>query len=464
VKRLVPILVGAALVSSCAYYNAMYNARRLSDAAEKAESEGRRFDASTLWGQVTVKAETVIARHPDSKYAPEAYALMGRAHARLGNCTRARPALESALAAPLDSALALETELWLAGCHADLGQQQEAIGRYERLIAVGGPALQRSARTGLVRSLRIAGRTEEAARIVDAHPDLPPVERLSALAAAGRGPAVLALADSLIAVGDSTVPWDSVIGWLAARDRLAASALVDRADSSTGATPGVLANRLLADGARFSDDPARARARLEQVRDQTAAPDAAATARLELIRLDMRSATSREQLEPILEALAKEVAESPLGPQAQLMQRSVEQVAFAVDSSAPGSPAGDMRVFLAAEAARDRLVAPRLAASLFRSIAAGWPASPYAPKALLAAAVLEGDTLLAAEAESRYPASPYVLAVGDTAVANLRALEDSLGAFADSVRTRPPAPVTAPRPAGARPGPVRTGTPTGPVR
>ncbi len=465
-KRLMPILVGAALVSSCAYYNAMYNARRLSDAAEKAESEGRRFDASTLWGQVTVKAETVIARHPDSKYAPEAYALMGRAHARLGNCTRARPALESALAAPLDSALALDAELWLAGCHADLGQQPEAIARYERLIAIGGPELQRAARAGLVRSLRIAGRTDDAARIVDAHPDFPAIERLSTLAAAGRGPAVLALADSLIAAGDSTVSWDSVIGWLAARDRLAASELVDRADSVPGTTPAMLANRLLADAARFSDDLPRARARLEQVRDQTAAPDAAATARLELIRLDMRSTASREQLDLILQALAKEVAESPLGPQAQIMLRSIEQVAFAVDSSAPGSPAGDMRVFLAAEAARDRLAAPRLAASLFRSIAAGWPDSPYAPKALLAAAVLAGDTLLAAEAESRYPTSPYVLAVGETAVASLRALEDSLGAFADSIRIRPPAPapVTAPRPAGARPGPARTGTPTGPVR
>lgn len=463
-KRLAAILAGAALVSGCAYYNAMYNARRLSDAAVKAEAEGRRFDASTLWGQVTVKAETVIARHPDSKYAPEAYALMGKAHARLGNCTRARPALESALAAALDSTLALDAELWLAGCYADLGLHQDAIARYERLIAVGGPDLTQSARAGLVRSLRAAGRADEAVAIIDASPGLPALERLSALAVAGRGPAVLALADSLIAAGDSAVPWDSVIGWLAARDRLAASELVDRADSAPGVTPAMRANRLLADGARFADDPVRARARFALVRDGTDAPDAAAAARLELIRLEMRSVTTRAELDPILAALAREVAESPLGPQAQMLQRSIEQVTSAVDSSPAGSPAGDMRIFLAAEAARDRLVAPQLAASLFRTVAAGWPESPYAPKALLAAAFLAGDSLLAAEAESRYPASPYVLAVGDTALASLRALEDSLGAFADSMRVRPPAPVTAPRPAGARPGPARTGTPTGPVR
>ena len=463
-RRFVPLLAGAALVSGCAYYNAMYNARRLSDDAVEAESEGRNFDATTLWGQVTVKAETVIARHPDSKYAPEAYALMGRAHARLGNCTRARPALESALASPLDSVLALDTELRLAGCYADLGLHQDAIIRFERLIAIGDSALQRSAQAGLVRSLRIAGRADDAVRIIEAHPGLPAADRIAVLAAAGRGPGVLALADSLVASGDTTVPWDSVIAWLAARDRGAASSLVDRVDGIPGATPVDRANRLLADGARFANDPPRARARFEQVRSQSEASDAAAAARLALIRLDLRAAATREQLDPILASLVREVSESPLTTQAQMLQRAIEQVASAVDSSAPGSPAGDMRIFLAAEAARDRLLAPRLAESLFRRIGAGWPDSPYVPKALLAAALLAGDSLLAAEVETRYPSSPYVLAVGDTALASLRALEDSLGAFADSLRVLPPAPPTAPRPAGARPGPVRAGTPTGPVR
>ena len=460
-SRPLSAILACALVSGCAYYNAMYNARRLSDQAEKAEQEGRNFDANTLWGQVTVKAETVIARHPESKYVPEAYALMGRAHARLGNCTRARPALESALAAPLDSAMAADTELRLASCYADLGMHQEAIARYERIAATGGPAHQRAARAALARSLRITGRTEEAARLVDRYPDLPAGERLSAFAASGRAREALTLADSLIAARDSTVAWDSVITWLAARDRVAASALVDRAAAAPGATPAARANRLLADAARFSSDPAQARPRLERVRDQTEAPDAAAAARLELIRFDLRAATSRAALDPVLQALAKEVAESPLAPQAEVMLRAIEAVTSAVDSSVPGARSADMRVFLAAEAARDRLAAPRLAESLFRRIAEAWPESPYAPKALLAAAQLAGDTLLVAEAGARYPSSPYVVGTGPTALASLRALEDSLGAFADSLRIRP-APEGV-RPA-ARPGPVRTGTPTGPVR
>lgn len=461
-RRAVPLVIAGALVSGCAYYNAMYNARRLSERAEKAEQEGRNFDANTLWGQVTVKAETVIARHPDSKYAPEAYALMGRAHARLGNCTRARPALESALASPLDSAVALETELWLARCHADLGRHHDAIVRFERVIAAGDPAHQRAARAGLVRSLRATGRADEAVRLATEHPDIGAVDRLSALAAAGRAPEVLALADSLIGARDSTVPWDSIITWLAARDRASASILVDRADSAPGSAPAIRANRFLADAARHADDPARARRRLEQVRDQGAAPGAAASARLELVRLDMRSVSTRAELDPIVQALARD-AESPLRTQAQQMQRAVELVTSSVDSSPAGTRAGDMRIFLAAETARDLLQAPRLAEALFRQVAAGWPDSPYAPKALLAAAQLAGDTLLVAEVSSRYPSSPYVIAVGDTAFASLRALEDSLGAFADSLRIGPPVPAPT-RPGGARPGPVRAGTPTGPVR
>ena len=460
-RRVGPLLAVAALLSGCAYYNAMYNARRLTDAAEKAESEGRNFDASTLWGQVTVKAETVLARHPDSKYAPEAYALMGRAHARMGNCTRARPALESALAAPLDSVMKIDTELRLAHCYTDLGRPQDALERYERVIAIGGPGHQQQARTGLVRSLRDAGRPAEALAIVERHPEIPAIERISTYAAAGRAGDVLRMADSLVTAKDSTVPWDSIITWLAAHDRRAASEIVDRADSAPGATPAIRARRLLADGARFADDPAQARVRFERVRDQQGAADAAAAARLELIRLDMRAAESPEALAPLLAALAPEVAESPLGPQAEILRRSIESVTSAVDSSAPGAPSGDMRLFLAAEAARDRLRAPRLAETLFRRIAAAWPDSPYAPKALLAAAQLRGDTLLVAEVESRYPASPYVLAVGDTALAALRALEDSLGAFADSQRVHAPVPVVRP---AAPPGPVRSGTPTGPLR
>ncbi|HEX6643851.1 MAG TPA: hypothetical protein VF037_04195 [Gemmatimonadales bacterium] len=458
-RRLLPFVL-AALLGGCAYYNAMYNARRLTGEAEKAEREGRTFDANTLWGQVTVKAETVIARHPDSKYAPEAYALIGRAHVRLRNCTRARPALEAALGAPLDSVLAIESELRLAQCYTELGHHQQALARYEHLLAVGGPTHRQAALIGRARALRSAGRPDEAVSLVEANPGLPPVERLSAYAAAGRGRETLALADSLVAARDSSVQWDSVIGWLAARDRDAASTLVDRTAQAAGVTPAAQARRLLADAARFTDDPPRARARYAQARDGRGM-EISAAAGLATIRLDLREAEAPEDLAAISLALTRDVSESSLSSEGAVLQAAIDEIGRVVDSTPPGTPQGDMRTFLAAELARDRLGAPKLAAQLFARVPDGWPESPYAPKAMLAAAQLLGDTLLARAAEARYPESPYLLASGG-AYQTLRALEDSLGAFAaQSAARRPDAPR---RPAGARPGPDRAGTPAGPVR
>ena len=84
------LLAAALLLAGCAY-NGMYHARRLSGDAEKAERDGRTIDANAFWGQVTVKAETLLARYPDSKYSTEARLLLGRAHAHLNDCTAARP-------------------------------------------------------------------------------------------------------------------------------------------------------------------------------------------------------------------------------------------------------------------------------------------------------------------------------------------------------------------------------------
>ena len=69
------LLAAALLLAGCAY-NAMYHARRLSGDAEKAERDGRTIDANAFWGQVTVKAETQVARYPDSKYSTEARLLL----------------------------------------------------------------------------------------------------------------------------------------------------------------------------------------------------------------------------------------------------------------------------------------------------------------------------------------------------------------------------------------------------
>jgi hypothetical protein len=88
----------------------------------------------------------------------------------------------------------------------------------------------------------------------------------------------------------------------------------------------------------------------------------------------------------------------------------------------------DLEMFLAAEALRDEVQAPMLAASLFEEVSLGFPESPVAPKALLAAAALNPDRSdrLLETVRRLYPSSPYVLVLRGLAHDAYAAIEDSL--------------------------------------
>jgi hypothetical protein len=116
-------------------------------------------------------------------------------------------------------------------------------------------------------------------------------------------------------------------------------------------------------------------------------------------------------------------------------------VLAAADSSAAGGAQADLRLFLAAETARDSLAAPGLAATLFRTIVETTPESPYAPKAILAGKALdpawgESAVLLL---EGRYALSPYVALLRGEEPHGYQELEDSLQVFArgQGLRTGP---------------------------
>ena len=80
----------ALLLGGCVYYNGMYNTKRLAGSARKAERDGRTFEANNLWGQVVTRADSLVVRHPDSKYVDEALVLKGIALARLDQCAMRR--------------------------------------------------------------------------------------------------------------------------------------------------------------------------------------------------------------------------------------------------------------------------------------------------------------------------------------------------------------------------------------
>src|SRR5262249_17767656 len=83
------LLAAAVLLGGCAYYNGMYNTSRMAKSARKAERDGRAFEAQGYWGQVVTKADSLVVRHPQSKYADQATVLRGLALARLNQCPEA---------------------------------------------------------------------------------------------------------------------------------------------------------------------------------------------------------------------------------------------------------------------------------------------------------------------------------------------------------------------------------------
>ena len=464
------LLAAGLLLAGCAY-NGMYHARRLSGDAEKAERDGRTIDANAFWGQVSVKAETLLARHPESKYTAEAKLLLGRAHAHLNDCAAARPLLRAALPALADSALVRDARADLARCDLSLGDYAAAAAGYATLVGQGKAEQQRPMRLALARSLRLAGRSGEALAALDGLTGRDASqERLLAVAASDDVAATVALADSLIALRDSTAPWDSVLAGLGRRDPLAASQLLDRLGPVLAGRPALQAQRLVEDARRLAPvDPARAHQRLTMVAASDADRAAAATARMQLLRASLARVSGLGALDSITAALARE-ATGPLAAEAAALGRVVERVRGA-DSITAATPQGDLRLFLVAEAARDALGAAPLAASLFRRIAERWPDSPYAPKALLAAELLVPSLPdLRSLLDARYPSSPYVARLRGEDAPELRALEDSLGEFAVAVTAAARASAVEqdtldgrrPRPVPARPRPGTPGTTVAP--
>ena len=451
------LLAGASLLGGCVYYNGMYNTNRLAKSARKAEREGRQFEATNLWGQVITRADSLVVRHPRSKYAGEANVLRGLALARLGQCPEAVPPLGSLMVIDRTDDLVEEAALALGRCQLEAGDAARADLAFGRLTESKDSARRREARFERARALRLTGRYEEALALMQENPD--PRGRndlLLALAGAGRGQEALALADSLLAARDSTLVWDSVVVTLGRQDPRTASALVSRLQADPRVSPELRARRLYEDALRLASvDSALSQARLEETVKLPQAGESGERARFRMLRHDLARARALEDLAApgdSLAALARRT--SGVAAEAELLAATVARLRELPDSASATVPQGDLRLFLGAEAARDTVGAPVLAAGLFRRLADEWPASPYAPKALLAAERLDPTDSEASRVrlDSLYADSPYLaVARGEEAPA-YRALEDSLEAYAATqVGRAPPATVR------GRAPPVRSG-------
>ena len=433
-RLLIPLL----LIGGCAYYNGMYNTDRLAGRARKAEREGRPSEATGLWSEVAVRAESVLIRHPSAGWSDRARLLRGTALVKTKDCRRALGPLEPLMTAAKNAQIAEEAALLVGGCRLELNDPEGATAAYDRLRQSGNAARRSLAVYYHGRALRAQGRYEEALSELrrSTEPEAR-AERAAALARMGRLPEAMAVVDSLYAGRDTLAPWDSLIAVVAGHDPEAASALADRISASD--FPAALRARVvLADAERWLErDSSRGARRLRQADSIGQGTPVQGEVHLRWARWLVSGAGSVTALSEAAAALENFIDDpEPYGSSARALGQVARQMLLLADSVPAGSPHGDLRLFLAGELARDSLEALDLAAAQFHRIAADWPRSPFAPKAMLALIALQpsaSDSLRTVLMTS-YADNPYVLLTAGADSPGYQALEDSLQRFAVDFR------------------------------
>jgi TolA-binding protein len=430
----------ACLLVGCGYNNGMYNANRLAGEATRAEREGRTLDASGLWGQVAVKAESIMVRSPRSRSIERVRFLRGMALSRTGDCASAAPYLEQVANGGDQDDMVEQATALLGECRLQLGDPSGASAVYGRLIGSHDRTRRHRALLRHGRALRLEGAYEQAfAELQQSEEPAALGERAAALAGLGQVPALLAVADSLIARQDTAAPWDATLELLGAHDEAAASGLVERLRQMPGLPPAIQARWIYGDGRRLlAKDTTRGLARLDEVTRLPGAAGIAGEAKFTIARFHLDRADSLAELRSGLTALEDlQEGSGDAAPMAAALAGSIRAVLAACEAISPETPLGDLKLFLAAEAVRDSVQAPLLAANLFAQVAETWPQSPFAPKALLAVAHLDSTRADSAWLllRDRYPDSPYLAILRGEDPPAYRALEDSLRVFAGSERT-----------------------------
>jgi tetratricopeptide (TPR) repeat protein len=377
--------------ASCVYFNALYNANRLYDQGVKEIEQGRDASGQAALGASIEKAEGIVERSPNSRWADDALRLimrariyreewpeaaeaarmllgyaqtrqdsievagyLGTAELNLGEAERADSLLSVALAAEEDADRQAEL-LWNRGrARADLGLTEAADEDFRRVSALlPGWVLPR---IGRVRLLVETGRSEEAAlelsllltMTYDDREERQVVDLVEEVAEAAPEAAVTALA------------------------AVDSSALLPNNRADLIKLRGELHVRL--------GDSRRGRADYRLAAAIAPASRAAAEARLALVQMDLRAVSTRDEFDS-LSVVVNDIAAMSGGRRSFLVRDWSDlfiRVEFFLSS-------GGLGYILAAETARDELGAPRLARNLFLSYAETSPAAVWAPKAILAA-------------------------------------------------------------------------------
>ena len=425
-------------VAACAYYNGLYNANRLASDAQRAQREGRIGEARSLWSQVAVKAESVAARYPGSRYHDDALLLQGRALHANGECNRATAPLEEALRSSPDSDIQEAAALTLGQCSFVLGDFLRAIDVLGPLTEVSDSTVSRPGRLWRGRSLLALGSYREAAADLEladrrkAAYDLSIAYTLLGRSAYARFELERVLADPYV-----ERHWLKALGTLGLSQPEDAAEIVALLVERSDLTDPERSQLLLDDGRRWAALGREPEAEARFRRAVELAPDSppGRAALLELTLIGVRRADDLARLPQLADSLMDAATAIGNGQSSAVrlatLLRGAATAVMGSDQPTSDSLAArhpDLEMFLRAEDVRDVVGAPRLATAMFLALVERFPDSPIAPKALIAAAQLDpirSDSLLLV-LHVRYTGSPYTLLLNGAARDRYAALEDSL--------------------------------------
>lgn len=391
--RLTLLLASWFVGSGCVYYNGIYNAQaeaRLADAKLRRDDDG---EATTRFQRSAAIAETVLVRHPKSKWSGRALYIAARSGAMAAQCERAMPRLRALLAGQtLNADQRDRSRLALASCEVRTGRSADARPRLDSMFRSADRELARQSRIWAARAaLSMGDRDAVPAYLGNLDAGILQWELISASMSAREFTRVESLLVQRARLGDYREDVTRAL-----RDLLS--------DGRVDAAERIVAQY---DAARVRDDSRarmhyalgdmHARAGLDSLarrhlyaartlsqRDTVTAHDAyARLALLDLIRVasvrELDTLVARQDSVVWRTGYARQVADRVL----------LFRVLAARDDATSAA------LYLAAEIARDSLRAPRLARALFLRIARESPSSPLVPNAWYAAALLEPDSAAA---------------------------------------------------------------------
>lgn len=397
-------------ITACAYYNGVYNAKTELTAGERLARQGREAEAGSHYAVAAAKAETVLVRHPRTRWRAQALSIAARASALSGDCASARPRLVEALALPASDPSERDRLLVAQGvCEVREARPVSALAILEPLAERGQSSVRPVAALWAARAAIALGDADRARRVLGA---LDAGAAHWELAQASLGAHQYATAESLLALraarGDARPELTPMLRtlWLAGQGD-AVERLVTRYHAAgTRASEKLSLHMLAADLQIDAGLDALARAHLLAARRLAvdSVVDAEAVARLTLVSL---APLSR------LEDVSAAVRRGSVQGRASLIQRRLDDNLLLAELLAGRADPSGASLYLAAEVARDSLRAPRLAYQLYRRIDQTLQGAVMAPRGLFAAAVLEPDSAstLHARLRERYPRSPWALAL-----------------------------------------------------